>query len=333
MKRYFGICLWLSVSAAGFAWLGGCKGQSDVQRVKVATVLPKTHPTAASLETFKQRLEELSGGKMSVRIYYSSQLGSADNTLNSLQDGTLEVSQVSIATISNYVPLANAFAMPYLWKNREHQYKALDGEAGDILNNKAKEKGFVILGYMDAGTRNVTTKYGPVSTPEDIKGKNIRVMGAPLMTDTFKQFGANVVPMNQGEVFTALETGVLDGWENNVYTVITFNMYETGCKYYSWTKHFSIPDIMVTGEPFMNKLSEEQRGWVRQAMDDCVEKQRSLWQEGEAQAIQTMKDNGMEFNEADIESFENLVGPVYDEAYEEYGSAFKELVEKVRSMQ
>ncbi len=312
----------------------GCKGESDTITVKVATVLPESHPTAKSLAIFKERLEELSKGKMKVDIFYSSALGSADESLRSLQDGTLEVSQVSTATISNYVQLANAFAMPYIWRDREHQYKAMDGEAGQILADKALEEDFVILGYMDAGTRNISTRkqVGPVTKPEEVKGLKIRVMGAPLMTDTFDAFGANPMAINQGEVFTNLQTGVLDGWENNVYTVVTFKMFDTGCIHYSWTKHFSIPDVMVAGKPFMDKLTEQQAEWVRQAMDACVEKQRQLWQEGEEQAIATMKENGMKFHEADVEAFRAKVQPIYDKYSQQYGEEFKQLVDKVRGI-
>lgn len=334
MKRfatYFALIGLLTALPVGFV---GCRGESDTTTVKVATVLPESHPTAESLATFKERLEELSRGKMEVNLFYSSALGNADESLNMLRDGTLEVSQVSTATISNYVQLANAFAMPYIWRDRQHQYKALDGEAGQILADKALEKDFVVLGYMDAGTRNISTRkgVGAVTNPEQVKGLKIRVMGAPLMTDTFEAFGANPMAMNQGEVFTNLQTGVLDGWENNVYTVVTFKMFDTGCIHYSWTKHFSIPDVMVAGKPFMDKLNEQEQEWVRQAMDECIDKQRQLWQEGEEQAVETMKENGMKFHEADIEAFKAQVEPIYKKYTDKYGEDFAQLVEKVRSI-
>jgi tripartite ATP-independent transporter DctP family solute receptor len=325
-----------SISLAGtilLAVLAGCDRTGGNPKVKVATVLPESHPSGAVLKFFKERVEELSGGTMDVALFFNSTLGGANETLEQCQDGSLELAHVSTTTISTLIPVANALTMPYIWRDSEHQYKALDGEIGDVLRELAKEHDFEVMGFFDAGTRNVTTKEGPIKVPSDLEGMKIRVMSAPLMVDTIEAMGASATPMNQGEVYTSLETGMLDGWENNPMTIVTFRMYETGCIYFAWTKHFSIPDVFIAGKPFLDRLTPEQRGWVEQAARETVVKQREMWNDSEDEMLQTMLDNGMKINEVDLDIWRETVQPIYPKYYEKYGDEFQALCEKIKSIE
>jgi tripartite ATP-independent transporter DctP family solute receptor len=299
--------------------------------VKVGATLPADHPTAEALTFFKNRLETLSGGQMSVRLFFSSQLGDATEMLELTQEGSLELAQMSAANIANVIPIANALAMPFIWRDMDHQHKALAGEVGDTIRAAAREHDFRVAAFLDAGTRNITTKTGPIKTPEDLEGLKIRVMNGPLMVDTIEALGASATPMNTGDIYTALQTGMLDGWENNPMTVVTLRMYETGCTYFAWTHHFSIPDVLVASDAFVTSLTAQERAWFDQAVAETLAKQRQLWASSEADMIAAMKSNGMQLNEVDLDPFRQRVAPVYSEYYARYGDEFEALCEHIRS--
>lgn len=320
--------------AAAVALLpGGCR-RTDAGRpraVKIGTVLPESHPTAASLRVFQKRLAELSGGKMEAQVYFNSQLGDANEVLELCRMGDVEMAQVSVASLTMYVPLANALAMPFIWKNSQHQLRVLEGHVAQTIGDLARERDIEIFGYFDAGTRNVTTKTGPIERPDQLKGMKIRVMNAPLMVATIDALGASAMALNQGEVYTALQMGVIDGWENNPMTIATTRMYETGCIYFAWTRHFSIPDLLVAGQPFLDRLTPEQRQWVDQAAEETITAQRRMWTESEEQALADMKKGGMKINDVEADAFRRTVQPIYEKYYQRYGEQFKQVCEEILS--
>lgn len=299
--------------------------------VKVGTVLPDSHPTAASLLHFQKRLAELSGGTMEAQIYFSSQLGDAVEVLELCRMGDVEMAQASVANLTMYVPLANVLAMPFIWKDSAQQARVLESHVGEVIRDRARGLDLEVFGYFDAGTRNITTKRGPVEKPEDLRGMKIRVMNSPLMVATINALGASAMALNQGEVYTALQMGVIDGWENNPMTVATTRMYETGCIHFAWTRHFSIPDLLIAGRPFLDRLTAEQRAWVEQAADETIAEQLRMWAESQEQALQDMRDGGMQINEVDVEAFRRRVEPIYREYYRRYGDEFKQLCEEILS--
>lgn len=315
-------------------WLSGCEREESAARpriVKIGTVLPESHPTAASLLLFQKRLAELSGGRMQAQVYFNSQLGDANEVLELCRMGDVEMAQVSTANLTMYVPLANALAMPFIWKDSKHQAAALNGPVGEKIRHHAREQELEIFGYFDAGTRNITTTRGPIHAPEQLKGMKIRVMNAPLMVAAVDALGASAMALNQGEVYTALQMGVIDGWENNPMTIATTRMYETGCIYFAWTRHFSIPDVFVAGESFLKRLSPEQRRWVDQAASETIAAQWRMWAESEEKALADMQQGGMKLNEVELDAFRRRVKPIYEKYNQRYGTEFKQLCEEILS--
>ena len=152
------------------------------------------------------------------------------------------------------------------------------------------------------------------------------------MVDTLGAMGASAQPMGQGEVYSALQTGVLDGWENNPPTALTFKMYETGCTHFAWTRHLAVPDLVVAGKAFWEGLAPGARAAIAPAVAATVGKQRELWREGEEQAVEALKTAGMTFSEVDREAFAARVEPLYEEYYRKYGEAFEGLCREIRSM-
>jgi len=301
--------------------------------IKVTAPLNRDHPTASSLLVFKEKMEEFSNGEFEVRIFFDSQLGSADQTLNLARMGDVEMALISSAVMVPYVHEINAIAMPFIWEGSEHQRRVLDGEVGDRLRRYARPKGIEILGFLDSGTRNISNSRRPIEKPEDLQGMNIRVMGQPLMFATMGAIGASAMSLNMGEVYTGLQMGVVDGWENNPTTIASYRMWETGTVYYSWTHHLSLPDLLIAGRPFIDSLTEEQMRWVTEAVEATIQVQRELWEMSEKLSIRRMEEAGMIINDVDLESFRARVQPLYEQYFLKYGDEFTDLVALIQMEQ
>jgi tripartite ATP-independent transporter DctP family solute receptor len=311
---------------------GGASATLKKTVIKIASVLPAEHPSSRALEFFKARLGELSGETVDVQLFLNSQLGSAEESIQNCQGGNIEITFASVAPISQFAPEFNALAMPFIFRDKSHEFGVVDGGIGKKLSQKLESIGLRNLCYFDAGSRNIMTKKGPIQKPEDLKGMKIRVMTSNLMVDSVNALGASAIAMSQGEVYGALQTGVLDGWENNPPTTLSFKMYETGCIYYAWTRHLAVPDLLLINLKFYNNLSGELKGYIDQSARETVTKQRQLWKESEQKAVEELKSRGMQFNEVNISDFSTRIGPVYDEAYKKYGKEFKEICKAIRDL-
>lgn len=322
-----------TILMAALAALAVACGKDDGKTVvKVAWVLPVEHPSSIAMELFEERAEELAGGELDVKLFPNGVLGNATECVESLRTGNLEMSVISAAPLSQFAVELNALTMPFLFRDSEHQYAVVDGEVGQALGASLERKGMACVGFFDAGSRNVMTKSGPISGPDDLHGMKIRVMTSKLMVDTLNAMGASAQAMGQGEVYSALQTGVLDGWENNPPTALTFKMYETGCVHFAWTRHLAVPDVLLVDRKFLDSLSERSRQAIEQAAKETVLKQRELWRQGEAAAIRELGKAGMTFNEVDREAFAARAAPLYEECYDKYGEEFERLCREIRAM-
>lgn len=315
--------------------ISGCGKNSDSDKLilKVATVLPSNHPSYEALEFFKQRLAQLSNGQIDVQLFGNSQLGKEAETIEMCQAGNIEMLNVSVAPLTQFVPELNALNMPFIFRDSEHAYRVVDGQIGQHFTDKLDSIDLHILCYFDAGSRNVMTKKGPITKPGDLKGMKIRVMGAPLMVATINALGASAIPMSQGEVYTALQTGVLDGWENNPPTTLSFKMYETGCMYYASTEHLMVPDLLVISKKLYDRLSDDDKAHIRQAAEETTKKQRQLWAQGEKETVDILKEKGMQFNDVKKSLFSERVQSIYEECYNKYGEDFKKICEEIKHTQ
>lgn len=311
--------------------VSSCTGGTGSEVIKVGWVLPVEHPTSRAMEFFEQRAEELAGGSIDIRLFPNGVLGNATECAESLRAGNLELAVLSAAPLSQFAVEMNVLTMPFLFRDPAHQYAVVDGAIGARLGTSLDSAGMRCLGFFDAGSRNVMTKQGPIRGPQDLTGVRIRVMTSKLMVDTLNAMGASAQAMGQGEVYSALQTGVLDGWENNPPTALTFKMHETGCIHFAWTRHLAVPDVVIAGETFFASLDEATRLAIETALSETVEKQRQLWLEGEQQAIAALEGAGMTFNEVDREAFAARVQPLYEEYYSKYGEVFEQLCREVRA--
>lgn len=312
--------------------LGGC-GDSQARAVsvlKLTTVLPSGHPSSEALAFFEERVEVLSEGSIDVKIFSNGQLGSAVETVELCRGGNIEMIYCSSNYIAQFRPLVKVVEMPFMFRDNEHQYAVLDGPVGDDIKQEIAALDLKVLAFFDAGSRNIMTKEGPIASPEDLAGMKIRVMPSPLLLSSINALGASAIPMNQGEVYSALQMGVLDGWENNPPTALTFRMYETGCIHYTRTSHTAIPDLLIISERSLGQLSPEQQEIVLLAAGEAQATQRELWAAAQREAEEELRAAGMVFTPVDQRAFIERIKPLYEEMYARYGDQFRSLCIRIQ---
>lgn len=301
--------------------------------IRIASVLPAEHPSSQALAFFQTRLDELSGGQLRVRLFLNSQLGNDIETVEMCQMGNIEAVFISSATMSQFLPKLSVLSMPFIFRDNEHAYAVVDGPVGDGFREKLSQINFRVLGFFDAGSRNMMTKRGPIESPADLVGLKIRVMPAPMLVDTINALGAAAISIPQGEVYTALQTGVIDGWENNPQTAASFRMYETGCIHYTHTKHLMIPDMLLLNHAFYAGLPPHVRAWVDQAAREAEQHQRALWQESEKETMAQLQQAGMKFHHVPLEPFRAKVDSVYEKYFRQYGPAYEAICRQIMETQ
>ena len=324
----------LIVSVAAAIGLSGCgpaeQDTAGPMILKVGQALPASHPTSRAMERFEQRVEELTDGRIDVRLYSSGQLGGTDQLIMLSQMGNLEACVVSAAPLAQYAEHFNVLVMPFIFRDNEHQYAVVDGPVGDELGEHLRDKGLHAAAFFDAGSRNVMTIDGPIRSPEDLGGMKIRVMSTNVLQETVACLGGVPQTISMGEVYSALQTGVIDGWENNPATCNAYSMYETGCTHFAWTRHVSIPDLLVLSRKWYDALDADLRQAVDRAAEETRQHQRRLWQEADEKAIADLRKAGMTFNEVDRPAFLARFGSFYGQSAEKYGPEFERLLTSIR---
>lgn len=279
---------------------------------KLASVLPDTHPVHQALIYFADELARKSNGDIKLTLFPAGQLGQEKDYIEAIKIGSLEFAKVSSGPVGQYAPTFQVISLPLIWRNLDHQHKVLQGSIGDRLMADLNKAGYKGLAFMDAGFRSITASK-PIYTPADLKGLKIRVMQSKPLIDTVNALGGNAVPMGQSEVYSALQTKVIDGWENNEPTVLSFNMQEVA-KYYSYTRHSSIPDFLMMNKKLFDGLPKNIQAIIEGTAWEAMEKHNELWGKMIDKTIADLKAKGMVFNEVrDIAEFQKSVGGVWKE--------------------
>ncbi|MCB0607486.1 MAG: TRAP transporter substrate-binding protein [Lewinellaceae bacterium] len=280
----------------------GCSKLSSVKYLKLAHGLDTTHPVHKGMEFMAKLVAEKSGGKLQIEIYPSQQLGTERQCLELLQIGSLAMTKVSAAVMENFAPNIEVLSLPYIFKDQEHAYHVLDGEIGRKLLRQSEKYWLRGLTYFDAGQRSFYTKTKPVRTPEDLEGLKIRVQESVTAINLMRALGAAPTPISFGELYTALQQGVVDGAENNPPSFYTSRHYEV-CKYYTLNEHTSVPDILVIGTIAWNNLTPQEQQWIQEAADEATIYQRKLWQEFEQYSLEQVEKAGVEIIRPDKSLF------------------------------
>ena len=333
---FFIIGILSGVVAAGgwFSWLGSTGTQADtgVRVLKVAHSLPTSHPVHKGLEEMKRIAEERSGGKLKLNIFPSEQLGTETQCLEKVQAGTLDITKVSAAAIGNFVPSYQIFGLPYLFEDEEHYWKVLGGPVGDEMLDVVKTRGdgspsgLQGLGYFDSGSRSFYT-VKPVTTPADLAGKKIRVMNDQVAMDMVQAMGGSPTPISFGELYTALKQGTVDGAENNPPSFVSSRHYEI-CKNYTLDHHSRIPDVILISSEVWDTLDGEQRGWLREAVDEASDFQRELWATETLNSLEQLRAEGVKIIEPDPAPFRKASAAIVEKYSNE---TTRPLIEKIRA--
>lgn len=287
--------------------------QAQATTLKLAHALPTEHPVHKSLTWFAQHVKQ--EAKIRVKVYPNGTLGNETNLLQMVQNGTIAFTKVSAAPLSTFAPDYNILSLPYLFKDKASYDKVLEGPIGNEILASSEKSGFIGLAFLDAGARSFYTDK-PIKEPIDLKGMKIRVQNSPISIDTMKALGATAVPLPYGELYSALQQGVVDGAENNIPSYYSSRHYEVK-KFYSYDMHTMVPDVLVVSTAVWNKLTAEQQKAVRHVAKETVEQQKANWKAYVNKSLTDLKSQNVNFVNSDIPAFQKAVKPVYDKFKQE----------------
>ncbi|WP_315739029.1 TRAP transporter substrate-binding protein [Bradyrhizobium sp. SZCCHNR1093] len=323
----------LSVGFAGVATLppiSAALGQSKAV-FKASDVQPPGYPTVAATENLGKKLAAATNGRLSIQMYPSAQLGGEKETIEQTQIGAIQMLRVSAGALGPIVDDVNVVNMPFLFKSIEHSEKMMDGSIGQDLLDRVSANAsanLVALCWMNSGARSIYNTKKPIRTVEDVKGLKIRVIGNPIFIDMMNALGGNGVAMGYDQVFSALQTGVIDGAENNPPSYVFSNHY-TAAKYYSLTQHLVIPEILVFSKRSWANLSTDDQTLIKKFAREAQMEERELWKAYEREAIEKAKAGGSEIVEiANKAPFQKAVKPVWDK----YGPKYQEMIKRIQDI-
>jgi tripartite ATP-independent transporter DctP family solute receptor len=275
-----------------------------------------------------RKLEAATGGRLSVQMYPSMQLGGEKEAIEQAQVGALALARVSVGPMGPLIPELNVFNLPFMFRDDAHMEQVIDGAIGDELLKKLSSHptaGLIGLCWMNAGTRNVYNSRKPVKSIDDLKGLKIRMMGNPVFVDTMNALGGNGVAMGMDQLVNAMQTGVVDGAENNFPTYATGQHYRYA-KYYSLTGHLMIPEILVFSKRTWDTLSPDDQGLIARLGKEAQQEQRKLWYAMEDKSIKQIEAAGVEIVKIDDKApFQAAVKPVWDKYATQHAALIKRI--------
>ncbi|MBW6419240.1 TRAP transporter substrate-binding protein [Celeribacter sp. PS-C1] len=298
----------------------------DTVTLRLAHVVNEQDAYHTAAVKFQELVTERSEGAITIEIFPNATLGDERTLLEGMQIGTVDMGVITNGPVANFLEDMAVFELPFLFPSPEAAYGVLDGEIGQELLDRLSEVNLKGLAYAERGFRNLTNSERAVTTPADLDGLRVRVMENPVYIDTFRELGADAIPMAWTEALTAMQQGTIDGQENPVGVVYAFKLNETQTNM-TMTRHTYAPALFVMGMPKWNQLSEETQALITEAAQDAAEYERALNAELEGEQLQSLKDAGMTIVEdADLAAFSAAVQPVY----EKYGAKFGDYLPRIQ---
>lgn len=316
--------------ALGFLLLCGCHQADGVRILKLAHGLDRAHPVHISMEHMAALVYERSKGTMRIDIYPSGQLGTERECIELVQIGSLAMTKVSSSVMEGFAPAFKVYSLPYLFRDEQHRFKVLDGEIGQRLLLETEPFRVRGLVYLDAGSRSFYTKGAPVLSPADLTGKKIRVQESTTSIRMIQAMGGSATPIAWGELYTALQQGVVDGAENNPPSFHLSRHYEV-CKYYSLNEHTSVPDVIIISTVVWSSLTAGEQEVLQQAAREAEELQKKIWKEATQDALDKVKEAGVEISHPDRTVFAEKVAPLYEEYRSE--PAIYQLIKDIKAVE
>ncbi|WP_051329145.1 TRAP transporter substrate-binding protein [Geminicoccus roseus] len=305
-------------------------GQAQEMILRSADIHPDGYPTVEAVKYMGELLQQKTDGRISVEVFHSRQLGEEKDTIEQTRFGVIDMNRVNLAPFNNLVPATVVPALPFIFRSTEHMHQVMDGEIGDEIRAAFEPHDLVALAYYDSGARSFYTVGKPIRGIEDMQGQKIRVQQSDMWLSMMQALNANPTPMSFGEVYSALQTGVIDGAENNWPSLESSKHYEVA-KFYTLTEHSMSPEVLVMAKATWDKLSPEDQQAVQEAAQESVGKMRDLWAEREKASEEIVRQAGVEVIEVDKQPFVDAMGPVY----EEFANTpeLKDLVERIQAVE
>lgn len=333
MRKAIGL---LSASLLLVLLFAGCSNQANA-KVDDKVILrfgyaSNSQPVIDAMNEFGRLVSEKTDGEVEVEYFPDGQLGGEVELIELTQTGAIDITKVSGSALEGFSRDYSIFGIPYLFNSEDHYFNVLEDK--DIMNpiyQSTEDLGFVGLTYYDSGSRNFYMKDGPVETPDDLKGKKIRVMQSEIAIEMIQLLGGSPTPMGSDEVYSSLQQNIIDGAENNEFVLVTAG-HGGVAKYYSYDSHTRVPDIIVINKKTLNdELTDEQREAVYEAAVESTEFQKEVF----GDAIEIEKEQAVElydvvFNEVDNKPFQDVVQPIHERFKND--EEFSELYEKIRSL-
>lgn len=301
-----------SLIILAFTFLLGCAAKSDVTIIKLGHGLDPTHPVHKAMEFMAEKVKEKSSGKLQIDIYPSQQLGTERQCVELLQIGSLGMTKISASVMENFSPLYTVFSLPYVFKDEQQGFDILDSEIGQRILISSEKYMLRGLCYYDAGSRSFYTIKTPVNSPKDLDGLKIRTQESQTSVKLVNSLGGSATPIAWGELYTALQQGVVDGAENNPPSFYLSKHYEV-CKYYSLDEHTAVPDVLIISTKIWNSLTTDKQKWLQEAVDESTVYQRIIWKEASQLALEEVQKAGVEVIRPNKEPFVEKIQPLYEE--------------------
>lgn len=306
-------------------------GVANAQTVlKSSDTHPDGYPTVEGVKYFGELIKERTDGRYAVEVYHSAQLGEEKDTIEQVRSGVIELNRVSMAPFNGTVKESIVPALPYIFRSEDHMHKVMGGPVGDQIKAAFEPAGLVVLAYYDAGARSFYNKTKPINTVADMKGLKFRVIQSDIFVDMVAALGANATPMPYGEVYSSIETGVIDGAENNFPSYDTAKHAEVA-KHYSLDEHTILPEVFVMNKAAFDKLSPEDQEIFRQAGRDSVARQRELWAAKVAESRANVEKIGVQITMPEKQGFIDAMAPVYEKHVTD--DVLKKMVADVKAVQ
>lgn len=323
-----------STSAAKPTEAAAAAGSSEEKQftMKLGHNMAEDHAVNIALKAWADEVKDKSNGSINIEIVPNGVLGSESDMISQIQGGALDMAKVSAATLGNFSKDYTAFSVPYLFNDKESYFKVMENdELMSEVYDATADQGFRGFAWMDSGARSFYTKDKAIRTPDDLKGLKIRTMDSQMAIDMMSNLGGSATAMGYGDIYTAIQQGVIDGAENNV---TALRDHADVAKVYSYDMHTMIPDIVVISQKTWDEMSDAQKDVIKTTAKDMSANYKEAWKEFENQVIDDAKNNkGVEFVEdVDIAAFQKAVQPIYDKLKNDEPDTYA-LVEKIQAAQ
>ncbi|SOC06296.1 TRAP transporter substrate-binding protein [Stappia indica] len=273
---------------------------------------PDGYPTVEAVKYLGELVKERSNGRIEIEVFHSAQLGQEKDTIEQTQFGVIDMNRVSLGPFNNIIEETQVPSLPYIFRSVDHMHKVMDGPIGQEILDAFSDHDLVGLVFYDAGSRSFYNRQKPVENMADLSGMKFRVMQSDLFVDMVNALGANATPMPYGEVYSSIQTGVIDGAENNWPSFESSGHFEVA-GYYTLDEHLIVPEVLVMSKKSWDKLSAEDQALIRQAAKDSVPHMRKLWAEREAASEAKVREAGVKIvSDIDKTPFIEAMKPVYE---------------------